>query len=702
MLMSFAVLGQTRYVWKASGNSWADANSWSPARTVPKDDDILVFGEGLPARAVIIVDVDFGVGGTFSNPPQTVGQLIFTNNVQTSLRTVNDRMLNIRTALQLGNGALLKIVGTSGNLSSLTMSLMAGAQATIAGRLEFTSSTGSASKHTLIASTPGAIEFLGGSYFKAGPQFSGNPFGTGTTKASDGTVLLDEGATYEQADGGTPFGSGAYEVLLCKPGSTFLFTATGSPSLSGHMFGHLILNTGATSPAYATGKLIIQNDLTVTAGNHIINAKDCDLRGNISITSGSLRFNPSSNLLALTFNGATAQTIGGALTLGTNVTLVLNNAAGLTLQRPLQVNGALTLTQGLLTTTAASGLTLGAGATISPGSAASFINGPLSRVQTGTAVNLAFPIGSGKVYRPLALTGQQTDANPTTYTAQQFEQAPPARALPTAVGSLQRVSNVRYFNLTNNGATNFGQGAVTLNYDTDDRVDAPAKLRLAKSDNAGNWLDLGGVGTGAPAGSITSTVPFASFSDFVLASTEATGGAGNNPLPVVLTGFSAQRQAAGVRLSWATASELNNSRFEVQRSADGRAFATLKTVPGSGSSAAPHAYSWLDAAGPAGGPLYYRLRQVDADGTGTYSPVATVLPDAAQPGVFPNPAQQHIRFGAPAGSAYRVLNVLGQPVLAGRTPAEGTALSVADVGSGVYYLEISSAQGRVRHRFVKE
>ncbi|MFD1466703.1 T9SS type A sorting domain-containing protein [Hymenobacter caeli] len=405
----------------------------------------------------------------------------------------------------------------------------------------------------------------------------------------------------------------------------------------------------------------------------------------------------------LTLNGAAAQTIGGTasspLTLPSNVTLVLNNPAGLALQRPLQVNGTLTLTSGLVSTTAANGLTLGAAAMIS-GSTTSFINGPLSLMQAGTVVNLTFPIGSGRAYRPLTLTGQQADA-PTTYTAQQFNQAPVARAFPTAAGSVQRVSRVRYFNITNNGATNFSQGTVTLKYDVDDQVDATGKLRIAKSDNAGNWLDLGGTGTAAPVGSITSTVPFASFSDFVLASTEATGGAGNNPLPVVLTGFTARRQGPAVLLEWATASERNNSRFEVQRSADGQAFATLKTVPGSGSSTAAHAYSWLDA-DAAGGPLYYRLRQVDADGTATYSPVVAVLPDAAQTGVFPNPAQQHIRFGAPAGSAYRVLNALGQPVLTGRAPAEGTALDLPGLAPGIYYLEISNAQGQVRHRFIKE
>jgi len=93
-------------------------------------------------------------------------------------------------------------------------------------------------------------------------------------------------------------------------------------------------------------------------------------------------------------------------------------------------------------------------------------------------------------------------------------------------------------------------------------------------------------------------------------------------LPVVLTGFGAARTAAGVQLRWTTASEINSARFEIERSADGVAFRSAGAVPAAGSSALPRAYSFLDA--PATSSLYYRLRQVDLDGTAHYSPVATV------------------------------------------------------------------------------
>ncbi len=119
------------------------------------------------------------------------------------------------------------------------------------------------------------------------------------------------------------------------------------------------------------------------------------------------------------------------------------------------------------------------------------------------------------------------------------------------------------------------------------------------------------------------------------------------PLPVVLTAFAAQRQATGVHLRWATASEQQNARFEVQRNADGRAIATL---PGGGTTFQPTSYTLLDAAAlPA---LYYRLRQVDVGGTSTLSPVVAMGPGAVAPVLlYPNPARERLLITGVAATA---------------------------------------------------
>ncbi|RZK41887.1 MAG: T9SS type A sorting domain-containing protein [Hymenobacter sp.] len=114
------------------------------------------------------------------------------------------------------------------------------------------------------------------------------------------------------------------------------------------------------------------------------------------------------------------------------------------------------------------------------------------------------------------------------------------------------------------------------------------------------------------------------------------------PLPVKLTSFDATAAGADAHLAWATASEVNNDYFGVERSFDGVTFSQIGRVSGHGSTAAASSYTYTDAsvAPTATGTVYYRLRQVDLDGTATYSPVRTA---AFQKGLaalklYPNPA----------------------------------------------------------------
>jgi hypothetical protein len=176
----------------------------------------------------------------------------------------------------------------------------------------------------------------------------------------------------------------------------------------------------------------------------------------------------------------------------------------------------------------------------------------------------------------------------------------------------------------------------------------------------------------------------------------------NGPLLVTLTAFAAQQQAARVLLRWTTASEKNNARFEVQRSADGSAFASVATVSGYGNTTQPHSYTHLDCPVPAS-LLYYRLRQVDFDGSATFSPVVTVAAGPAPELVlFPNPAHETLLLTAPSATAYTVRNQLGQRLLQGFL-SDGTAtLSLASLPAGLYHLELETSTGHIARRFLRE
>lgn len=113
------------------------------------------------------------------------------------------------------------------------------------------------------------------------------------------------------------------------------------------------------------------------------------------------------------------------------------------------------------------------------------------------------------------------------------------------------------------------------------------------------------------------------------------------PLPVELVAFKGSASAAGVALSWTTASEKNNDYFSIQHSTDGRNFESAGYVQGKGTVSTSTAYSF-NHSNPAAGKNYYRLKQVDLDGTVAYSPVIVVeakdvKASALNLTVYPNP-----------------------------------------------------------------
>jgi|GEM_PF-1194374 len=189
------------------------------------------------------------------------------------------------------------------------------------------------------------------------------------------------------------------------------------------------------------------------------------------------------------------------------------------------------------------------------------------------------------------------------------------------------------------------------------------------------------------------------FSEFYLTAASA-------PLPVELTQFTATAEgAAAVRLAWTTASEKNSASFEVERSLDGRTFTAIGTVAAAGSSTTRRSYALLDNQLPKSispqATLYYRLRQVDTDGTVAYSPVRPVVLSGAGAGLslYPNPARGGAATltGATPGAAVHVLDALGREVLTTTADASGTAALAlpARHAPGVYVVRVGATALRL-------
>jgi hypothetical protein len=173
---------------------------------------------------------------------------------------------------------------------------------------------------------------------------------------------------------------------------------------------------------------------------------------------------------------------------------------------------------------------------------------------------------------------------------------------------------------------------------------------------------------------------------------ELTQAPGAQPLPVTLRAFTAQRIASTtVRLNWQTASELNNRGFAVQRQAvAGEPFETLAFVPGRGTVLTPASYTFTDAAAPAT-TAYYRLRQLDANGTATYSPVVVVAGSGPTAGLtaWPVPTRQTlmVRYTDPTAELRLQLRDATGRVVQQLRFRQQTQLDVSTLPAGIYYLQ---------------
>ncbi|GAA4347910.1 hypothetical protein GCM10023185_03300 [Hymenobacter saemangeumensis] len=192
---------------------------------------------------------------------------------------------------------------------------------------------------------------------------------------------------------------------------------------------------------------------------------------------------------------------------------------------------------------------------------------------------------------------------------------------------------------------------------------------------------------------------------------------GPNPLPVELAVFTAQAvNTVDAKLQWTTASERNNDRFEVERSGNGRDFVKVASVQGQGNTSRPSDYTHTDAGigRQVSGLVYYRLKQVDLDGSFSYSPVRTVsFTKAVVPAIslYPNPATSETKLDLsqlPAGSyQVRVLDATGRVILGLQLEAGlQHGLDLTKVASGTYTLLVRGSNAgqtvNLTKRLIKE
>ncbi|WP_020571913.1 T9SS type A sorting domain-containing protein [Neolewinella persica] len=179
-------------------------------------------------------------------------------------------------------------------------------------------------------------------------------------------------------------------------------------------------------------------------------------------------------------------------------------------------------------------------------------------------------------------------------------------------------------------------------------------------------------------------------------------------LPVEWLSFEATPADKTVVLDWITASESGNDYFEVERSTnEGGTFSAIGRVTAAGESTDAQSYNFIDEL-PVTGRNIYRIRQVDVDGSFSYSDIVTVSfsGNSATAALAPNPTNGMLRLHRATASdapfTVRVMDLSGREVLRREGVTDGTPFSVAELPTGVYLMRYLEGKEMTSVRFVRK
>jgi len=181
----------------------------------------------------------------------------------------------------------------------------------------------------------------------------------------------------------------------------------------------------------------------------------------------------------------------------------------------------------------------------------------------------------------------------------------------------------------------------------------------------------------------------------------------DTPLPVELVSFSAQVDGEVVNLKWRTETEVNNYGFDIEKAVNPgtnqKEWATIGFIEGHGNSNSPKDYSFADGDLSGVNIIYYRLKQIDNDGTYEYSheiEVSIISPDKHSLGQnYPNPfnpsTKIHYKIAQSEFINLSVYNVLGKEVavLVNEIQSQGTysvIFSADKLPGGVYFYKLET------------
>jgi|GEM_PF-5048241 len=225
----------------------------------------------------------------------------------------------------------------------------------------------------------------------------------------------------------------------------------------------------------------------------------------------------------------------------------------------------------------------------------------------------------------------------------------------------------------------------------------------------------------AASGTVTYTIPGATAGKTYLIGMDGNAGSdchfsisGTNvsPLPIELIMFNARLNGNYVDLTWATATEINNDYFTLERSADGINFESIGRIKGAGNSLQEKYYYYQDK-NPLIGISYYKLKQTDFDKKESYSVIQSVSVDVKNTfdfTLFPNPSNKdeeiRLMFN---GTENDLINLTIRDISGKLLSEKDIKLSASSLevnlkhhfDAGIYFVKVSNKDGKtINQKFI--
>lgn len=185
--------------------------------------------------------------------------------------------------------------------------------------------------------------------------------------------------------------------------------------------------------------------------------------------------------------------------------------------------------------------------------------------------------------------------------------------------------------------------------------------------------------------------------DFAISDWTAT-----NILPVQLVNFEVKTNAHFNHVMWHTKSELNSKWFVIERSSDGINYSEIGTLDAAGNSSQELFYNFkdYDFMHPK---LYYRLKEIDYDGSVQYSDAVMIMRTDLDVSIYPNPTTGVVNFSfynqTEADYSVKYTDAMGRIVMEEIKVAEGnstyTSAILANLPNGVYFVEVYDGSGNI-------